>query len=137
MLVDASFLLELSKFDALFADRRKRPIDKVQSMVTHLRHHYFKELMAHGHHVLHTVPVYKAHHELSVYSLTDISFHVFSETRISRQTLTKQSRFQEPVIIIVGMTNNRSMPAMRLTEEWLAMLGRLSSFGAICISAER
>lgn len=105
-------------------------------MVAHLRHHYFKELMAAGHHILHTIPVWKTHHGLSPYAVTDVSFHVFSEVKITRQTLTRQSRLKEPVIIIVGMTGNRPMPAMTFSGTWLATAGRLSSFGVVCISAD-
>lgn len=136
--IDAQFLLELSKFDGLFTDTEKRPIDKVQAMITYVRDYYFKELMASGYHVLHTIPVWKKGSELPLYALTDLLFHVYCETEVTRQTFTSQSRSKEPVMMIMGMTGNRPLPAvnLKLSANWIARAGRLCQFGTVCVSAD-
>ena len=67
----AEFIHEFSNFDGLFNSHDKRPIDKVQALVTYLQSYYFTQLIASGFHVLYTLPVWKAGATLTANALTE------------------------------------------------------------------
>ncbi|KAI0700946.1 hypothetical protein BC835DRAFT_322712 [Cytidiella melzeri] len=135
-LLDAQFLPELSNFNGLFTDLKRESIVRVKTLLSLVREHYFEQLMSAGYHVIQTVPVWLRGHEAPPYALTDFVFHVHSETEVTRQTLKSSVHVNEPVIVILGMVNGRSMPAMKFSSDWIARAGRLSQCGAICISKD-
>ncbi len=135
---EAEFIHEFSRFEGLFTAQHKRPIDKVQAIVTYLRNYYFPQLVSAGYHVLHTNPVWKASPSISLpcHALTSVVFHVYSKSTITRQTWSDLSRSAEPVIVVLGMSGGRPLPALQLqfSTEWVARANEGVSYGTLSLS---
>lgn len=133
---DAEFIHEFSSFDGLFHSQDRRAIDKVQAIVTYLQSFYFPQLISSGHHVLYTIPIWKPVSERPAHALTEAVFHIYSQSVITRYNFSQVTVATEPVIVILGMTNNRVLPALSLkyTTSWIIRATRGISYGTVALS---
>ncbi|EKM50129.1 uncharacterized protein PHACADRAFT_153519 [Phanerochaete carnosa HHB-10118-sp] len=135
----AEFIHDLSSFDGLFHSHEKRPIEKVQALVTYLREYYFSQIIATGTHVLYTLPVFKAGASLpSANALTDLTFQIYSKIAYDRRNWAAMAKEGEPALLILGMTQFRALPAAKIewSGSWIANSTRSVSYGTVCLSKQ-
>ena len=134
--LEATFLREFSLFDKLSSAQNKRSLSKIQSAVVYLRDYYIKQLVAAGHHVLYTIPVWNIPSQAPYYGLTSVVFHVYSKKTTAKCSCDEQSFASEPVIVIPGMCGGRPMPAsvLQYSAEWVPLTGGSPSYGTAAIS---
>ncbi|KZT64494.1 hypothetical protein DAEQUDRAFT_678489 [Daedalea quercina L-15889] len=137
----AEFLYEFSSFEGLFhhshgISHEHRPIEQVQAVVHYLQGHYLPHLAQSGLNIIHTVPVWRTKVNMTSVSLTTMHFHVYSKTEITRQNWAHVSGSLEPVIAVLGMTEFRPLPALRLeySSNLIIRASRSISYGTVCIS---
>ncbi|TCD65183.1 hypothetical protein EIP91_003005 [Steccherinum ochraceum] len=132
----AEFVHEFSSFEGLFQSTERRPIDKVQAIVTYLKNHYFRQVTSSGYHILNTIPVWKNGSTPPSFGLTSVAFHVYSEHVLERHTWGAFSKVDEPVILVIGMTGFRTLPSLTLkfSSHWIAHAVRGVSYGSVCVS---
>ncbi|THG96118.1 hypothetical protein EW026_g5654 [Hermanssonia centrifuga] len=132
---NTTFIHEFSSFDGLYSHDR-RSIDKVQAIVTYLQSYYFTQFISSGYHVLYTIPVWKPTTNLPSYALTEAIFHVHSPKPVTRLTWHQVTKVNEPIIVILGMTGSRPLPALRLTwtTNWTLRATKAISYGTVSLS---
>jgi len=137
----AEFIYEFSSFEGLFHHshghaHEHRPIEQVQAVVHYLQGHYLPHLAHSGLNIIHTVPIWKAKTNMTSVSLTTMHFHVYSKTEVTRQNWAHVSGSLEPVIAVLGMTEFRPLPALRLeySSNLIIRASRNVSYGTVCIS---
>ena len=138
---DAEFIYEFSSFEGLFHhsfhhSHEHRPIEQVQAVVHYIQGHYLPHLSQSGLNIIHTVPVWKAKTSLTSVSLTTMHFHVYSKTEITRRNWAHVTASLEPVIAVLGMTEFRPLPALRLeySSGLIIRASRKISYGTVVIS---
>ncbi|KAI0632191.1 hypothetical protein C8Q77DRAFT_1158855 [Trametes polyzona] len=109
---------------------------KLQAAIHYLTQHYFPALAAEGLNVLTTVPVWKHNASAPSYALTAASFHVYSALDVTRSNWTYVPTGKEPVLVVLGMTRGRPLPASHLdfSSEWVAHAHDGFSHGTLCIA---
>ncbi|GJE97522.1 hypothetical protein PsYK624_137430 [Phanerochaete sordida] len=138
----AEFIHNLSSFDGLFNSTEKRPIEKVQALVTYLREYYFTQIISTGTHVLYTLPVFKAGACLpSANALTDVTFQIYSKITYDRRNWAAMAKEGEPALLILGMTQFRCFRKLPCTKiewsgNWIANSTRSVSCGTVCSFCE-
>ncbi|KZT65463.1 hypothetical protein DAEQUDRAFT_524238 [Daedalea quercina L-15889] len=137
----AEFLYEFSSFEGLFHHshghtHEHRPIEQVQAVVHYLQGHYLPHLAYSGFNIIHTVPVWKTKVNMTSVSLTTMHFHVYSKAEITRRNWAHVSGSLEPVIAVLGMTEFRPLPALRLeySSSLIVRASKHISYGTVCIS---
>ncbi|THH28534.1 hypothetical protein EUX98_g5660 [Antrodiella citrinella] len=132
----AEFVHEFSSFEGLFQSYDKRPIDKVQAIVTYIKNHYFEQITSSGYHILNTIPVWKTGSTPPSYGLTSITYHVYCKHVLERHTWGAFSKADEPVIILLGMTGFRPLPSLTLkfSTNWIAQAIKGVSYGTVSLS---
>ncbi|KAL4248925.1 hypothetical protein ABKN59_007566 [Abortiporus biennis] len=132
----AEFIHEFSVFDGLFHGEDRRPIDKVQAIVTYIKSHYFTHLASRGLHILHTLPVWKAGTTPPCHGLTSVIFQVYSRENLERHTWGSFSKSPEPVIVVLGMCGFRSLPCIQLkfSTSWIIRVNKAICYGTVCLS---
>ena len=135
--LDAEFIHEFSNFDGLFNSHDKRPIEKVQALVTYLQSYYFAQIVASGYHILYSLPIYKAGAtNLPAGALTEVTFQIYSQTQYDRHNWGQVTKATEPVMLILGMTNYRALPAAQLkySSSWIIRASRGIAYGTVSLS---
>lgn len=132
----AEFVHEFSSFEGLFQSHEKRPIDKVQAVVTYLKKYYFDQITSAGYHILNTIPVWQPGSTPPSYGLTECNFHVYCKHVLERHSWGTFSKADEPAIVIIGMTGFRPMPSntLKFSVSWIAQAIRGISYGTVCLS---
>ncbi|CDO76097.1 hypothetical protein BN946_scf184649.g23 [Trametes cinnabarina] len=107
---------------------------KLEALVWYLTEHYFCEIRKEGLNVIFSIPVFKA--SPSSYALTSMLFHVYSKVEVTRYNWTHIPAGMEPVIVILGTTGSRPLPADHLeySTGWVVQANRGFSHGTIGIS---
>lgn len=141
MFTDAEFIYEFSSFEGLFHhsfshSNEHRPIEQVQAVVHYIQGHYLPHLAHSGLSIIHTVPVWRTKTSLTSVSLTTMHFHVYSKTEITRRNWAHVTAGLEPVIAVLGMTEFRPLPALRLeySSGLIIHASRKISYGTVVIS---
>ncbi|OCH91887.1 hypothetical protein OBBRIDRAFT_727931 [Obba rivulosa] len=135
---NAEFVHEFSRFDGLSHHEDDSPIEKVQAAVHYIQEHYFTELMQAGLHVLYTIPVWTLREHIPTHALTSTLFHVYSKITVTRQNCAHVVPALEPVLVILGMTGHRALPALRLefSSAWVSRINKGISYGTLAISRQ-
>ncbi|EMD39997.1 hypothetical protein CERSUDRAFT_112242 [Gelatoporia subvermispora B] len=135
---NAEFVHEFSKFEGLSHHEDDSPIEKVQAAVHYIQEHYFPLLMNSGLHVLYTIPVWTLREHIPTHALTVTLFHVYSQVTVTRHNCAHIAPSLEPVLVILGMTGHRSLPALRLefSSAWVARVNNGISYGTLAISRQ-
>lgn len=126
---------ELSNFTEV--DLNRQSISRVHSLICHIKKDYFQQLMSAGYHVLHTTPVWLGP-DSPRYAVTDLKLHLHSEVEVTRQTVKSHVHGTEPVIVLLGMVQNRPAPITKVDfpAHWIARASRLSRTGILCVSRD-
>ncbi|OBZ68799.1 hypothetical protein A0H81_11368 [Grifola frondosa] len=134
---DTEFLHEFSTFEGLYdAQDNECSIEQLQAVVYYIQHHYFKDLRDWGLNILYTLPIWHTGISLTSYALTDVAFHIYSMTDITRRTWPHVSAGLEPLIVLVGMTGFRPLPATHLEfyDGWVFHTNKKQTYGTVSIS---
>ncbi|KAI0632188.1 hypothetical protein C8Q77DRAFT_1158853 [Trametes polyzona] len=110
---------------------------KLQAVVFYLTQHYFPALCRDGLNIITSIPVWRpGHRSLPSYALTDVTFHVYSKVEITRHNWTQVVPGQEPIIVVLGTTGSRPLPAPQLdfSTGWIVHANRSFSHGTIGIA---
>ncbi|TFK37966.1 hypothetical protein BDQ12DRAFT_132552 [Crucibulum laeve] len=128
----AKFVYELSKFEGLHLAERSA-VERVRGAVHFLKAHYLSELTLHGHHILHSMPIWKS--SPPAMGVTGLTFQIYSKNTYDRSNCTR-SQSSEAVLVLLGMTGFRPLPKGRLeySTEWLTKVKNGVSHGTVCIS---
>ncbi|KDQ52587.1 hypothetical protein JAAARDRAFT_702442 [Jaapia argillacea MUCL 33604] len=132
---DAEFLYDLSSFEGLMLGGRSA-LGRVKSAVHYIREHYFHHLTYHGHHILHSIPVWKADSRPPAMGLTDVTYQVYSKHIQNRYNCRHTSKSSEAIIVVLGMINFQPLPSERLaySTEWIVKNRGGFSPGTVCLS---
>ena len=108
-------------------------IDKLQGITYYL---YFPALVAHGLHILYTIPLGRTSPAAPSYTLTDVTFQVYSSVEVTRNNWIQISASAKPVLAILGMTDGRPLPNHYLSysTNWVARVDRSLCHGTVAIS---
>lgn len=134
----AEFVYDLCNFHGLFEGGGRHAIALLQAAIHYMKHHYFPVLVNHGHHVLHTIPVWGSRLDIPAYGLTSIRFQIYSKEKYTRHNCLNVSPFFQPVIMILGMCDFRDWPREHLeySAEWVIAHERITH-GTVAISRQR
>lgn len=94
-------------------------------------------LCGEGLNVISSIPVWKtAGLSLPSYALTSAAFHVYSRVEVTRNNWAYVAPGHEPVIVVLGTTGYRALPAARLewSTGWVVRTNRTFSHGTLSIA---
>ncbi|PSR75662.1 hypothetical protein PHLCEN_2v8953 [Hermanssonia centrifuga] len=109
----ATYVPDLSSFQSLGEGRAA--LNRLQT-ITHYMQDYLASLANSGYHIIHSVPISGSQSTSPTNSwCTEVSFQTISKTEITlRACRYKHKASEAPVILILGMSDNRPMPQTRL-----------------------
>ncbi|KAL0952771.1 hypothetical protein HGRIS_006999 [Hohenbuehelia grisea] len=124
----ARYVYEHSSMPGLWGGSCLGAVDKFESALEYMRL-YLRELSHHGHHIIHTIPIFPHTHK---FGLTSASFQVVSKTTVTIKNC--MSRHEAPVIMVLGMMCGRPLPPSVILwgSGWVIPGGK--SHGTICLS---
>jgi hypothetical protein len=108
-LLAAEFVQELSSFDGIFDDGALLAVLRTTTIKEHIRG-YLKAFAYSGYNIVHSTPIYVGAQETR---LTSVSFQVVSKTTVTITNIYHQH--EAPVIIIVGVNQDRPLPKVTIT----------------------
>jgi hypothetical protein len=135
---EATFIHELSTFDDASYGRSRLGIDKVQAVIYYIQDHFLRHLSASGHHILYSIPVWVAEKDRPRDAFTDVTFQVYSKQVVERGNWSRVSKIYQPILVIIGVTGNRSLPRHRLqySTNWLIRASEGISYGTVSLSRD-
>lgn len=136
---DAEYVHEYSTYGDLRTDvgDSRGAILKLQAVVWYLTQHYFPALCKEGMNILSSIPIWKtAGLSLPSYALTSVAFHVYSRVEVVRHNWAHVTPGQEPIVVVLGTTGYRALPAARLewSTGWVVHANRGFSHGTLSIA---
>ncbi|KZT05942.1 uncharacterized protein LAESUDRAFT_206407 [Laetiporus sulphureus 93-53] len=137
-LSNLTFVQEYSQFDDLFVSQGRSPVDNVRAMLYYIRTHYLPALTQQGCNILYTIPIWIAKSEPPPHALTNVTFHAYSEKTVNRQGCAVVGPNGEPIIVILGMKNFRTLSALRLrfSTNWVVQTNKGLAFGTVSVSRQ-
>lgn len=137
LLSDVKCLPELCTFDGLGDGSDRIQVEK-QVAIREFVQNYLKTLIMDGHHVIHSVPIFNASHELQ-FGLTSAEFKVITKTEVTMYNCRRPiPPADAPVILVLGMCGGRPMPVLdiRWLCAWIISTKNLKTIGTIGLSRE-
>lgn len=142
LLADVEYVHDYSNFGDMknLEGNSRSLILKLQAVIWYLTEKYFPSLRSEGLNIITSIPVWKpdlvANQSLPSYALTDVTFHVYSKVEVTRHNWTQVTPGQEPIIVVLGTTGWRSLPATQLefSTGWIVHANRGFSHGTIGIA---
>lgn len=136
--LDATYVHELSTFDADTYGHNRLAIDKLNAVIHYVQDHYLPNIVSYGHHILYSLPVWKSGTKLPEYSVTSIAFQVYSKQVVDRRNWSIIPKSAQPVILILGMHQFRPLPSLRLPygTNWHLYGTNNTSYGSVALSRE-
>ncbi|EIW59593.1 uncharacterized protein TRAVEDRAFT_121066 [Trametes versicolor FP-101664 SS1] len=136
---NAEYIHEYSTYSDLRTDVEdsRGAILKLQAVVWYLTQHYFPALCKEGMNVLSSIPIWKtAGLSLPSYALTSVAFHVYSRVEVARHNWAHVTPGQEPIVVVLGTTGYRPLPAAHLewSTGWVVHANRGFSHGTLSIA---
>lgn len=136
---DAEFVYKLSNFENTFSfsqSKEHRHIEHIKAAIRHIGERYLPYLAQSGFGIINTVPVWKTKTTSTSVCLTTIDFHVYSKNKITRDDCEYVTAGLEPVIAVLGMTEFRQLPALRLeySSSFTIRASRKISYDTVAIS---
>ncbi|KAH9854755.1 hypothetical protein C2E23DRAFT_726184 [Lenzites betulinus] len=134
----AEYLHEYSTYPDIRTDGEdsRAIILKLQAVIYYLTQHYFLQLCAEGMSVISSVPVWKTGNSLPSYALTSVAFHVYTRVEVARHNWAHVPAGMEPIVVVLGMTGFRPLPAAQLEFStcWIVQANRGFSHGTLSIA---
>ncbi|KAL7279892.1 hypothetical protein ACG7TL_006301 [Trametes sanguinea] len=131
---DYSDYKDLSAFGSL-AEGRSTML-KLEAIVWYLTEHYLPAVSKEGLNVISSVPVFKPGPSLPSYALTSVAFQVYCKYEVTRYNWAHVPTGMEPIIVVLGTTGSRPLPAGRLeySTNWIVQAQQHFSHGTISIA---
>ncbi|KAI0826876.1 hypothetical protein BC628DRAFT_226056 [Trametes gibbosa] len=134
----AEYIHEYSTYADIRTDVEdgRATILKLQAVVYYLTQHYFPQLSKEGMNVISSLPVWKTGNSLPSYALTSVAFHVYSRVEVARYNWAHVAAGMEPIIVVLGTTSFRPLPATHLefSTGWIVQANRGFSHGTLSIA---
>lgn len=132
---EVRFIYELSKFESLSLGNHYA-VGHVMGAVQNLTKHYFPYLTQNGHHIFHSVPIWKSKSDSPAMNITNVTFQIYAKHGHEIHDYRNISRGSDAIIALLGMTGSRPMPSTRLeyTVDWVPRLRGNLPHGAVMIS---
>jgi hypothetical protein len=126
----ATFCEELSRLPGTATMPIRARAIAMKNAVEHVKA-YLRQLALHGHHVLHSSPVFSEH---SAVGITSIDFDVTSPIDITPSNCSDST--EAPVLLVFGMYGSRTMPVAPVdwTCAWPMRGGYATSSGMVAVS---
>ncbi|KAJ7210092.1 hypothetical protein GGX14DRAFT_451427 [Mycena pura] len=105
--------------------------------VLHYTQEYLQELSHHGHHIIHSIPVFTAKTNTSSFGLTSVTYQLVTKSQVTIETCRRVVKASEaPVILVLGMFDFRTMPTVQLS--WIQgwVISEPKCLGTICLSRD-
>lgn len=112
-------------------------VDKLETAIRYITT-YLGHLAHHGHHIIHSVPLFDAHSK-SAFGLTSVVHHVVTKHQITLSNCAHARKSAEsPVILIMGMCGGRTLTfnPPHWGSGWVIAGKTTRSLGTICLSKE-
>ncbi|EIN11424.1 hypothetical protein PUNSTDRAFT_141793 [Punctularia strigosozonata HHB-11173 SS5] len=108
----AVYVHELSTFGK-FITCDRQSIEHTRAVVHYIQEHYLLDLAHHGHHILHSLPVWRQQCE---FGLTSFAFQIYSKLEYHRHNCIHYdvTHSDSPCILILGMYSHVPLPTVRL-----------------------
>ncbi|KAJ6593574.1 hypothetical protein B0H19DRAFT_25714 [Mycena capillaripes] len=125
---NAKYVYKHSSMPGMWDGGSLSAVDRLESFIHYMRK-YLSHLSSEGHSIIHSTPIFPLTHQ---FGLTAASFQVVSQTTVTVSNCMFQQ--EPPVIMVVGMTCGRPLPAQHIHwgSGWVVP-GK--SHGTICLSS--
>lgn len=112
-------------------------VEKLNTAISYF-HKYLGELAFHGHHIIHSVPLYQDDCSSNFqFGLSSVAHYISTKSNITAENCCHARKSVDaPVVLVLGMTGGRQLVfnPPKWGAGWVA--GTKSSLGTVCLSRE-